>query len=363
MLTDPASASASASASAGPGPSLRDYVREGWKDLEVEYRLRKEEVRWGVRDTKGAVRRVYHQACAETGRAVQRTFQTVQRRCIQQDIQDFVQASRDWSARAVALRRQQQQQQPQQPPAHGETASATETATESNQHQDRDADIDIADTLELELEHKRQTLKHKIRAFEATLANPGFINDLNELIRTKLTSCQDLVEYYQQRPELKAYTLTKELHRMQYTLFTDQGQKLTRPQDIADYAASHSEDTHHDILWRAANQSIFGDVISTLICDDVGLIQPQFSTGSFVNDVSVTLDLGRDRPHITAECFIHVTIPSLEGEPLSLAGVLVGVYFCPEAHRMEARVLHISPAGRPLAEDELNGAAENLVNR
>ena len=147
---------------------------------------------------------------------------------------------------------------------------------------------------------------------------------------------------------------------MTYVLFTNQGQKLTEPEEILNYAMAHP-DQQHDILWRAANQSIFGDVITSLTCD-TGLVRPQLSTASFVDDVSVTIDLGRDAPHITAECFVNVSIPGWEGERLQLAGVLVGVYFCPVASKMEARVLHIS-ASPPLTDAQLQGAAINLSQR
>ena len=61
-----------------------------------------------------------------------------------------------------------------------------------------------------------------------------------------------------------------------------------------------------------------------------------------------------------AECFVNVSIPDASGKPLSLAGVLVGVYFCPALQQVQAKILHLSPSPA-LTEDELEGAVEYLM--
>lgn len=339
MLTEPEQ-------STNQPPSLRDYVREQWKDLELDFEMAKDDLQRGYGGTKGAVRKAY----SGTGRFAKDAFRAVkkdlseqlqevkadfrvQKSLVKQDLYDFWQASRDWTSK-VAARRQYEEEE--------ESSSSTSTSSHDSSHH-----------------HEQQIKMQEIRDFQETLADPSLVPELNLLIQSTLTSCPDLVDYYQNRPELKEYTLTKELPRMKYTVFTDKGQKLTEPEEILEYARSHSD--QHDILWRAANQSIFGDVISTLTCD-AGLVRPHFSTASFVDDITVTLDLGRDTPHLTAECFVNVTIPGYEGERLQLAGVLVGVYFCPTTSKMEARVLHISPS-RALTDEELVGAADNLLGR
>jgi hypothetical protein len=349
-------------------PSLRDYVREGWKDLELDFQMYKDDLQRGYGDTKGAVKDVYR----GTGRVAKGAFRSVkedvseqfqefkadwsvQKTLVKQDLKDVWLAGRDWTSKVTARRQAQEQEQQQAEESQSGSSTASSHHDSTN---DRNHDTTTTDPGETSM---RQSKVQEIRDFEATLADPAFITELNSLIQSNLTSCPDLVAYYQERPELKEFTLTKELPRMKYTLFTVQGQKLTTPEEILEYARAHPDDHHqYDILWRAANQSIFGDVISTLTCD-TGLVRPQFNTASFVDDVSVTLDLGRDNPHITAECFVNVTIPGFEGERLGLAGALVGVYFCPASSKMEARVIHISPIGA-VTDEELEGAADNLMS-
>ncbi len=331
--------------------SLRDYLREAWKDLELEMQLRKEDLQRGYSDTRGTVKQAYK----GTGRAVKDTLRTVQsdlgdqlqelkadlsvqKSLVKQDLNEFLEASQNWKSHVM------NRHQPQQP--HEEPHDSCPTDVDENSSENA-------------REIRKQAFMEDIRAYEETLADHSFVAELNVLIQSKLTSCADLVEYYDQRPELREYTLTKEITRMKYILFTDKGQKLEEPEEIVDYANAHPD--QHDILWRAANQSIFGDVITSLTCE-IGLVRPQMNTATFVDDISVTIDMGRDAPHITAECFVNVTIPSWEGERLQLAGVLVSVFFCPMTSKIEARVLHISPS-RALTDEELESAADNLSER
>jgi hypothetical protein len=368
MLTEPEQSAGDTHHHHQP-PSLGDYVREGWKDLGLDFRIYKDDVQRGYGTTTGAVKQVYGStkgAAKGAFRTVKEDlgeqFQelkadfTVQKTMVKQDFREFWQAGRDWASQVTARRQQQQQQQAEEESQSESSTTSSHHGGNSHHNQQQNEEQAILHPTTLQ-----QSKIQEIREFEATLADPAFISELNELIQSKLTSCPDLVTYYQERPELKEFTLTKELPRMKYTLFTAQGQKLTEPKDIAEYARTAPTDERHDIIWRAANQSIFGDVISTLTCD-AGLIRPHFQTASFVDDVSVTLDLGRDTPHITAECFVNVTIPGYEGERLQLAGALVGVYFCPATSKMEARVLHISPTS-VLTNEQLEGAADNLTSR
>ena len=185
---------------------------------------------------------------------------------------------------------------------------------------------------------------------------------------------------------------------MNYTVFTEGGQKLTHEATIREYAAKQQQqqrrqekqtsqpDYDHgdlDLLWKAENQSLFGDVITSLTRENNdGLIRPLFHTASLVNDISMTIDFGRDAPHITAECYVQVIVPGGGGgyhhhhdddddderesnkeeevEKLVLAGALLAVYFCPVKHRMEATILHISPAPL-LTDDQVERVATSLT--
>jgi hypothetical protein len=203
-------------------------------------------------------------------------------------------------------------------------------------------------------------LREEIRSYEKALRSESFLKEVDSSIQNQMSSADDLIDYYRSRPELKEYTLEKELHRMKYTLYTHDGKKITEADQIATYAKEtqgNSIPESYELLWRAANQSIFGDLITSLT-SEAGMVRPQIGTATFVNDCSIVIDLGRDKPNLRAECFLNLSIPGAEGERLSMGGVLVAVYFCPDLHLFKAKVLHVSPSPR-LSEDQVNGAAES----
>jgi hypothetical protein len=202
-------------------------------------------------------------------------------------------------------------------------------------------------------------LREEIRSFEEALRSESFMKEVDTSIQNQLSSA-DLINYYRSRPELKEYTIEKELHRMKYTLYTHDGKKITEADQIANYAKEmqgNSISETHELLWRAANQSIFGDLITSLT-SEAGMVRPQIGTATFVDDCSIVIDLGRDKPNLRAECFLNLSIPGAEGKRLSMGGVLVAVYFCPDLDLLKAKVLHVSPSPR-LSEDQVSGTAES----
>mmetsp|Transcript_110457 Transcript_110457/g.165304 ORF Transcript_110457/g.165304 Transcript_110457/m.165304 type:complete len:331 (-) Transcript_110457:88-1080(-) len=208
--------------------------------------------------------------------------------------------------------------------------------------------------------------QEQIRRYESDVRSTLFITEMNKLVEESLPSPEELRAYYESRPELTEYTIKKELHRMAYTVFTHDGKKLTDPAEIEAYQATEhfpyqegadSADSN-EILWRAANQSLLGDIIVALT-SRTGLIRPQLEAATFVNDLTMVLDFARDQPFAQAECFMNLSIPGSEGERLSLAGVLVNVYFCPESEKFKARISHVFPSAT-LCAAQVNGAARSL---
>jgi hypothetical protein len=351
-------------------------MREGWKDVQVEWLLLRQE----LGSAQGQIRETVHGTTQAVGHSVRNLVNEqrqghlkqqlqeiqadwkVQQRLLQQDVQEFLALGNSWKAQIVERRRREStttsstQGEPSPQSSHSHDSTPTTTTVPSSEFFTR-----------------------AIRNFESSLQDPQFMNTLNEeIIPAKLSSCQEMIQYYRSRPELYDYTLTKELSRMKYTVFTEGGQKLTDISAILEYAAAQQQEqqqsqvsSDNDLLWRAANQSIFGDVITSLTCDQ-GLLRPLFHTASSVNDLTLTIDFGRDAPHITAECFAHVILPGTydeskandandqSQEKLELAGALIGVYFCPKKNRMEAKILHISPAPS-LTNDQVKGIAETLA--
>jgi len=202
-----------------------------------------------------------------------------------------------------------------------------------------------------------ENFRRQIRDYEQALRSDSAVPDANATIVRSLPSADELSEYYQSRPDMKDLTLEKDLCRMQYTLYTREGQRLTSPEEILSYAEAHPHED--EILWRAANQSLFGDVMC-LLTSESGIVRPQLSGATFADDCSIAIDLASDKPHLRGECFMNLCIPSEDGERLSMAGVLVSIYFCPAEKVARAQVLHVSP-GRLLTEEEVNGAARSLL--
>jgi hypothetical protein len=204
--------------------------------------------------------------------------------------------------------------------------------------------------------------RNQIRCFENDLHSEPFVTKLNSNIRERIVSGADFIGYYKSQPDLKEYTLEKELHRIQYTLITPQGSKLTKADLILDHVNRESQDeaTKHELLYRAANQSIFADAIIALTSFN-GLVRPQLCTGTFVDKCSITIDLSREDPHVRAQCFLNVSIPDYEGNRLSMASVLVSIFFCPSTEQLRASIIHLLPLPY-LTEDQMNGAAKSLAD-
>lgn len=206
--------------------------------------------------------------------------------------------------------------------------------------------------------------REQIRGFEDDLQSNDFLDKMNTTIASRMSSCKESTDYYESNPNLKQYTLETELDRIPYTLITPDGKrKLEKPSEIREYVAkeeTEEEDKKHSLVYRAANQSIFADVIVALTCSD-GLVRPQLHAGTFVDKCSITIDLSKEDPHVRATCFVNVSIPDAEGHRLSMASVLVSIFYCPSKEQLRSGIMHLLPHKR-LTNDEVAGAAHSLAH-
>eukprot|EP00526_Cylindrotheca_closterium_P015566 CAMPEP_0113609696 /NCGR_PEP_ID=MMETSP0017_2-20120614/4632_1 /TAXON_ID=2856 /ORGANISM="Cylindrotheca closterium" /LENGTH=246 /DNA_ID=CAMNT_0000518537 /DNA_START=380 /DNA_END=1120 /DNA_ORIENTATION=- /assembly_acc=CAM_ASM_000147 len=210
---------------------------------------------------------------------------------------------------------------------------------------------------------KELEFREQIRGFEEDLLSNAFLTKLNTTIAHRMSSCKESTEYYESNPDLKEYTLEKELDRIPYTVITTDGKRqLTKSDEIREYVATETkeEEEKHSILYRAANQSIFADVIVALTCSD-GLVRPQLHAGTFVDKCSITVDLSKKDPHVRATCFVNVSIPDAEGHRLSMASVLVSIFYCPCKEQLRSGIMHLLPHKR-LTDEEVAGAARSLAH-
>lgn len=205
------------------------------------------------------------------------------------------------------------------------------------------------------------SFRSQIRCFEDDLHSKSFVAKLNSTIRNRLVSGTDFLGYYKSQPDLKDYTLKQELYRIHYTVITPQKSLLTHPRDILDYVKSETQDQAegHELLYRAANQSIFADAMIALTSFD-GLVRPQLCAGTFVDKSSIIIDMSREHPHVRAQCFMNISIPDNEGNRLTMACALVSIVFCPSTEELKAGILHLLPLPY-MREEEMYGAAKSLA--
>jgi hypothetical protein len=312
-----------------PLDSFKLRLREVEQELAAMFPLNEEDIKQDFFEKGKAIKERYASAkdrCNSVRLDLHNEFKCC-RSVVEQDLRDFAATGRQLSGRTSERH---------------QSSSGSTTQTSS--------------ALELDL-------VEQIRSFENYLRSDSFVPAINASIQNQLSSAGDMIAYYESRPELKEFTLTKELRRMHYTLYTPTGDKITDPDQIVNYEMENrgqetSQD--HELLWRAANQSLFGDVICCLT-SATGLIRPQLACGSFVNDCSVVIDLSHDSPFVHAECYVNVSIPSEDGERLAMAGVVISVYFCPTVGKeLKAAVLYVSPSPR-LTEEQVHGAAKSLA--
>jgi len=130
------------------------------------------------------------------------------------------------------------------------------------------------------------------------------------------TTAEALRVYYESRPNLKTYTLEKEVHRMDYVVVQVDGTVLEGADAIRsvfwrednnltgdnadndseiDPASSGDKDSKtsdEELLWRASNQSILADVLAS-ITDLKGLVRPQFMATAVARSVSFRIDFAK----------------------------------------------------------------------
>lgn len=215
-----------------------------------------------------------------------------------------------------------------------------------------------------DVEDTESYYQNEIRIYEVYLhlAASNQAAELNTALSQAIPSAREMIAYYQSRPQMLELTLEHDLRRIKHTVYTHEGRTITEPDHVLEYARRHSH--NHHVLWRAANQSLFGDVICALT-GETSLVRPQLGAGSFCQHTKLVLDFTNQRePHIRGECGLNVSIPNDYSKAgtekrLRLAGVQVSVCFCPAQSVLRARVLDICPS-RPLTRNAIHGAAKTL---
>jgi len=183
------------------------------------------------------------------------------------------------------------------------------------------------------------------------LHSPSLVQSINECFHNRINTsvaASELVKYYTSRPNLRSYTLETELPRMQYTVYPEDGSPpLTHTEDIRSrYSNNINDDT--DLLWRAANQSLLADAISTLT---YGLHPPLFRTDLLITALAqkchFTLTFENNNHnnanagvhHLTCTCDLVLQFPEIE-----LARVSLHIFFAPSRNVFECQVVSLTPS-------------------
>jgi hypothetical protein len=117
-------------------------------------------------------------------------------------------------------------------------------------------------------------IKQRLRDYTIQLADPSLKHSLNLYLSKHCSSSSSstnrskgssLYDYYNSNDQLEAYTLEKELHRMEYTLTTLDGVVLDDRTQIAHYFEGRKKRSYlTSLCLRCANQSLLGDLILLL---------------------------------------------------------------------------------------------------
>jgi len=158
----------------------------------------------------------------------------------------------------------------------------------------------------------------------------------------------ELLEYYNQRPELTQYTIEKELPRMDYTIVTEEGQVLEDKAEIAHYFA-----TTRSLATRCANQSLLADILQVCTGPDL-LIRPQYHATAMAQSCRFRVDCASGMVQADAQLQLRLPVS------WTLADCHVHVVFgTMETPMIEFRVVDVQP-NEQISEEDWNSAVQLL---
>ena len=165
---------------------------------------------------------------------------------------------------------------------------------------------------------------------------PQLVTSLNAVLEQEFntpTQAMHLVDYYQARPLLMAYTIDTEVPRMDYQVTTTDGTTLNNKQDITTYLQSQP---NNSILIRAANQSLLADVLTVLTGD---VIVPQFLATTLCTSCRFVLD----PLSVHVNCKMSLSLPDKNGTRMNVAEILVTISFDPGEVSIIYQIKQINP--------------------
>jgi hypothetical protein len=144
---------------------------------------------------------------------------------------------------------------------------------------------------------------------------------------------EEILEYYRDRPGLAAYTVDKELSRMEYVVTIPQSSRTLLPTSTItdkDQIANLLRQQKYtqgplSMLVRSANQSILADLLQVCTGHD-RLVRPQYMASAMAQACRFHLDFASERLHV--EAHLSLSIPTSSGR-WEVAHIAASVEFVP----------------------------------
>jgi len=198
----------------------------------------------------------------------------------------------------------------------------------------------------------------------------SFLAEMNSLVRESFPTFYEFVAILQQLPAFDKKAFLGEIERTKTTLYTPRGVTISDQKQVARYLTVENAGRRkpHELIYKAATSKIFDQtaIIESLTTSG-GLIRPELNAKATIKDCAFEISLKDGKPHLVAECFLHVTIPCgrRSGKSASrwtIVCVMVEVYFRPFDETLSVELLHLSPAEQ-LSERQLRSVARECLRR
>lgn len=184
------------------------------------------------------------------------------------------------------------------------------------------------------LDQVEEKLFQELREYRDYLNDSSTLKEIDE--NFKLFYLADkLQEYYGSRPNLSSFTMNKDLHRMDYTVY-NYGEVISDLDVIRKLFPMGAED---DMLFRCANQSLLVDAILSLT-GERNVVRNQYLATGLANRCHFIICLGLDQKYVKCYCDLVISMPVLE---LELATLRFSVFYSPSADEpiVSAHALHL----------------------
>ena len=188
-----------------------------------------------------------------------------------------------------------------------------------------------------------------LNLYICNMADPITRQRVNDQLTT--IPYRTFIDYYANGNRLSAYSISKELDRMKFSVI-HHGQTLT---DVGSIVALY-ESQPYATVWRLANQSIYADILIAL---QKHFVRPDLSISISATSSSFIIDM--DVNTVRAESsFLIVTVKDTSGNERLELGSVDGIVFVDLTEECVEQSIQ-SPSMRFVFDEDMHRAAEAIV--